>query len=163
MAIAHGGCGHDRHANRRSLTTGDAETLGHRSFSRYTSDEVRSAVMITLRTQGYELVTESPVIRTAPKLIAVRESYAESMWYTPQSRESIAWDVHVNDDGRGRAVVRALLRGYVNGCQMDRIFYDFGSRTYGMFYTDLRRVLSEHYGPPERPRRREAKTSPHES
>jgi hypothetical protein len=127
---------------RKAATPQQLQTLGTRQYPDRTVDEVHTAVVTALRLQGYEIVTEQPMIRTAPKLVAMT-STASGNQYGATARsfdESVAWDIEVLDQG-GKAAVIAKHRASVNGMNIDQVWEDWAQTNYKQLFDAIESSL----------------------
>jgi hypothetical protein len=86
------------------------QQMGTRNYPNNSPEEVHAAALVALKVQGYEVVAEQPMIRTAPKLVA-----ASAVNRTAAAQE-VAWDVEVTSGSPG-AVVRLTPRVFFGGTQ----------------------------------------------
>lgn len=124
---------------RRVASPAEVEQLGTKQYPAHRPQDVRRAVVTALKLQGYEVVTESPRVRTAPKAIAIHAvgGGGRAIGFD----ETIAWDVDVEPSARG-AIVRAQIRGQINGQPMKGLFYDYVERNCKALFADLDQSLA---------------------
>lgn len=118
---------------RPPLTEATFRRLSTRSYPGRTREQVVQAAAVALRLNGYDVVTLTPRIRTAPKTINVA---AVANGYTAQTLvEAIAWAVDVQEGPQGTAV-NATPQYTVNG-QDSAMFEDAAVRHFELFYREL--------------------------
>lgn len=126
------GCGG---RSERIATPQLLQRLGTRKYSNHSAADLRTAAVTGLRLQGYTIVTEQPIIRTAPKLVAVT-STAYGSGYSAQAQsygESMAWDVDVQDEG-GVGVITLKHRASVNGMAMEQVWESWANTNYKQMF-----------------------------
>ncbi|HEY5956819.1 MAG TPA: hypothetical protein VIV60_09715 [Polyangiaceae bacterium] len=109
--------------------------IGARSYPNHSAAELRTAVVTALKLQGYEVVTEQPMVRTSPKLVAVTSAASGNAYSaTAQSYgESVAWDVDIQEQGN-TALVTAKHRASVNGMAMDQVYESWAVTNYKQLF-----------------------------
>jgi hypothetical protein len=132
------GCG----AGQAVATPQDLQQLGTRRYRDRTVDEVHTAVVTALKLQGYEVVTEQPMIRTSPKLVAVSATASGSAYGANAQSfgESVAWDIDVSDQA-GTVVVSAKHRASVNGMAMDQVWESWAVTNYKQLFDAIESSL----------------------
>lgn len=117
----------------RVASAAELDRLGTRSYARSVS-EVRGAVITSLKLQGYEVVTATPRVRTAPKPIALHAvgGGGQAVGFT----ETMAWDIDVTAAPSG-ATVHAQLRGQIGDAPMKGIFYDYADNAFRDLFTKV--------------------------
>lgn len=120
------------------------DALGTRQYPDYSVDEVREAVEVGLRLDGYRIVATEPLIRTEPKLVSVTASATGSYGVaTAQSYgEEVAWDIKVSESD-GVATVEAQHRATVNGMAMDQVYLSWAESNYARLFDLIESSLPE--------------------
>lgn len=121
----------------RVASAAELDQLGTRSYARSVAD-VRGAVVTALKLQGYEVVTTTPRIRTAPKPIAVHAIGGGGR--AVGFEETMAWDVDVTGTPSG-ASVHAQLRGQIGDSPMKGVFYDYADNAFRDLFTKVEESL----------------------
>jgi hypothetical protein len=123
---------------KRVATPAELDQFGTKTFPGYSKAEVQTAAVTALKIHGYEVVTEEPRIRTAPKLVRVSGSASYSQYSgTSQSyAEKVAWDIDVKE-GQPGPTLHAVPRATVNDIPMEQMYYDYAERTFGEIMRDI--------------------------
>jgi hypothetical protein len=101
--------------------------MGTRNYPNNSPAELHAAALVALRVQGYEVVAEQPMIRTAPKIVA-----ASAVNQTAAAQE-VAWDVEVTSGSPG-TVVRLTPRVFFGGTQTSDVSAEWaGNNTSALF------------------------------
>jgi hypothetical protein len=111
------------------------QQLGTHRYPNRNVEEVRAAVITGLKLQGYTIVTEQPMVRTAPKLVAVTAMSSGSAYSASAQTygESVAWDIEVQPQ-TGAVVVTAKHRASVNGMAMDQVYESWADTNYKQLF-----------------------------
>jgi hypothetical protein len=119
---------------QRLASPADLTRLGMRQYPRHQPSDVRRAIVTSLKVQGYEVVTETPRVRTAPKLLAIHGVRGGGVAQAVQ--ETIAWDIDVQPAGDG-TIVQARLQGAVSGEPLKGFYYEHAERNCKALFRDL--------------------------
>jgi hypothetical protein len=132
------------------------QQIGTRRYPSRSAAELRTAVVTALKLQGYDVITEQPMVRTAPKLVAVTTT-ASGNAYSASAQsygESVAWDIDIQEQA-GAAAVTAKHRASVNGMAMEQVFESWAKTNYKQLFeaieTSLPGTLSPVAAPTSRP------------
>jgi hypothetical protein len=111
------------------------QQIGSRRYPNRSAAELRTAVVTALKLQGYEIVTETPMVRTAPKLVAVTAMASGSAFSASAQSygESVAWDIDIQEQA-GAAAVTAKHRASVNGMAMEQVFESWAKTNYKQLF-----------------------------
>ena len=123
---------------KRVATPAELEQFGTRTYPGYDRKQVQQATITALRVQGYEIVTDEPRIRTAPKLAHVSSaaSYSQTSGTSQTFAESVAWDIDVQQAGEN-TTLHAVPRASVNGIPMEQVYYDWAERTFAQLMKEV--------------------------
>jgi hypothetical protein len=107
--------------------------------------DVQRAIVTALKLQGYTVVTGSPRVRTAPKPIALHAVARGGRAFGFE--ETMAWDIEVQPS-QGGSIVRANLRGEMNGQPMRGLYYEYVERSCKALFADVDDALGVARQPP---------------
>ena len=114
------------------------QQLGTRAYLGRTEAEVRTAVVMGLKLQGYELITERPLVRTAPKLFEISSMKTGNIndhWGQTYG-VFLAWDIEIQEQ-HGVVNVLARPRANVNGRATNNFTDDWAFETYGQLFETI--------------------------
>jgi hypothetical protein len=125
-------------SSRPVATAADLERLGTRHYTDRSPDEVAAAAGTALKLLGYQIVTTTPRIRTAPKDVATTAlgTYGANSGTARTYTETVAWDVDVHAEGAS-VTLRATPRAAVNGVPMDQVYIEWADRTFGELMREI--------------------------
>ena len=124
--------------SRPVATAVDLQRLGTRAYPGRSPDQVAQASLTALKVLGYEVVTSSPRIRTAPKDVATTAAgtYSQTAGTARSFTEAVAWDIDVEANGQG-ATLHATPRASVNGQPMEQVYVEWAERNFAQLMKEI--------------------------
>jgi hypothetical protein len=121
--------------NKKNLVTlPELKPMGTRTYPGLTGDQAEQAVTTALKVLGYEIVTTSPRIRTAPKnMITAAYYYSSSAVALIQA---VAWDITVTSSDKGTTIV-AEPHPTMNGQPMDKVYKDWAATNFNELFKEI--------------------------